>query len=119
MTLPFNPDMELLSNIVDTIVGADGRQISSDEIRDIFCIEEYISGNPVTRALIKEAMRKICIKKGIPIGASSRGYFLIKTQKQLFRYLDVLKGRMEGIQERCNLVSRAWMIHLESEMKGG
>lgn len=99
---------EFLLNIIETIVERDGGYVTSSEISDLFMIDETTTGWPVTRACIKEAMRRISVPKGIPIGANSRGYFLIKDKDALVKYTGNLQGRINGIRERIELVNRAW-----------
>lgn len=102
------PIQEILTNIIDLIEDAEGERLTSDEIRDTFKIEETTTGNYNTRRLVKDAMREIGVKKGIPIGADSTGYFLITKQIQLTKYIANLEGRIKGIRERQDLVLKAW-----------
>jgi len=106
---------ELLTNILDLIYEADGKRLTSDEIRDTFGIKETTTGNFNTRKLIKDAMRELAPICGVPVGADARGYFLIKTEQEMLEYIHNLIARVDGIQERINLVMKAWTRSKETE----
>lgn len=61
-------------------------------------------GRPVTRREIREL---IAVAK-VPIGANHRGYFLIETEEQLYKYQDRLLQRIDGIVERGTDVTEAF-----------
>ncbi len=94
--------------VLNFIVAADGRRVTSDEVRDRFAIKETVTGNFNTRTIIKDALRNHAIAAKQPIGADGKGYFLIKTHDQLRKYRDNLRARISGIQERIDLVEAAW-----------
>ena len=100
---------ELQEKVVAYIAAARGSRISSEEIRYLFMIEPRGGGNPITRGLIKDAMRGVALDRGIPIGADSAGYFLVTSLSELEAYLKNLDARIEGIKERKRLVHSAWM----------
>lgn len=101
------PSKELQQSIIDYIIEADGLRVSSSEIREAFVIGDG-TANPVTRGLIKKAMRDQSLTAGIPIGADNKGYFLIKSESDLEVYVNQLRGRIRGIAERIVLVKRSW-----------
>jgi hypothetical protein len=100
--------MKFEEQVLRYIAEAGGRRVTSDEIRDKFHINETTTGNLNTRTVIKEALRKYAIEAGIPIGADGKGYFLIATFEQIQTYRQNLRSRINGIQERINLVDAAW-----------
>ena len=110
---------ELQEKIVDYIAAGGGRRISSDEVRERFLIEPRGGGNPVTRGLIKQAMRGVALDRGIPIGADSWGYFLVISSLALETYLRNLDARIEGIKERKRLVHSAWLTRPGQGYKEG
>ena len=57
-------------------------------------------GRPVTRSLI----RKMIEREGWPVAANGRGYYWIKTRKELLEYYESLTGRIEGIKHRQRMV---------------
>jgi len=57
-----------------------------------------------TRESIKE-----CLEESVlPIGANSKGYFLISSDEEYREYLDNLERRIMGIKKRARLVMEAW-----------
>ena len=99
---------ELEIAILEYIHAQDGKRVTSDEIRDRFNIKESTTGNWKTRNLIKSALREFGTTIGVPIGAERAGYFLIKSEQEVLEYVHNLNGRIGGIQERINLVLKAW-----------
>ena len=77
--------------------------ITSSEIADRLGIPE-MNGNPITRREIREIM----LQTGEAIGASSEGYFMIETQKELHDYVAYLESRISGIEDRITLVERCY-----------
>jgi hypothetical protein len=69
--------------------------ITSTEIRKMFHFKE-VNGNPQERALITE----LIMDWGVPIGATSDGYFLIRTEEELEEYLAILDSRALNIMKR-------------------
>jgi hypothetical protein len=59
-------------------------------------------GNPKTREVIRILMEE----RGLPIGAANCGYWLIESRAQLETYTDTLEGRIQGIQDRIDTVTR-------------
>lgn len=84
-----------------------GQPVTSGELARIFAIEDGMAW-PKTRAAIKDGMRLFGEELGAPIGADSRGYFLITTGDQYWDYVENLRSRIKSIEERVNLVSWIW-----------
>ena len=96
----------MLENIILYIVNSGGT-VTSKEIASRFRINDC-EGNFTTRMKIKEAMRLVAVKMGIPIGADNRGYYFIETKEELDKYVSNLEQRIQGIQERIDIVKEAW-----------
>jgi len=75
--------------------------ITSAEIHNAIRIPDGES-RPATRALILETMK---IYK-VAIGANSKGYYMIKTKRELIEYAKHLAGRARKITRRADLVIR-------------
>lgn len=105
---------DLMIAILEYIHAQKGNRVTSDEIRDRFNIKETTTGNFKTRKLIKSALREFGTTIGVPIGAERAGYFLIKSEQEVLEYVQNLNGRIGGIQERINLVLKAWEKSKES-----
>jgi len=97
-------DEDLLHRVEQRIrdAGSAESPISSHAIAHNLGIEDS-DGQPVTRAAITELVRR-----GVPIGADSTGYFIIRTQEQLDRYVADLVRRETGIRARRIAVIRAF-----------
>jgi predicted transcriptional regulator len=104
----------LMGNVIDFIVKAN-RKVTSDEIKERFDINESTTGNYNTRMLIKQAMKEIGVREGIPIGANGGGYFLITTYDEISKYRDNLIRRINGIEDRLVDVIQAWENSTGSE----
>ena len=96
--------MEKHNDILTMIAGR--RRTTSKDLAYYLGIDDS-EAQPVTRGLIKQTMRTLCLA-GHPIGADRDGYFLIETQKELDDYVESLRGRIRGIEERIRLVQAAW-----------
>lgn len=107
--------------------GADN-PITSGEIAEATDLDTHDS-TPKTRGVIRELTEDY----GLPIAASTKGYYLIENGIEASEYLRDLEGRMQGIQNRkdnvCDAVEtkgiadseqtvRAWIDELESEVGG-
>ena len=57
-----------------------------------------------TRTSITECLEE----SNLPIGANSRGYFLISSDEEYREYLDNLERRIMGIKKRARLIKEAW-----------
>lgn len=97
-------DEELLERVEQRIREAGSAEfpISSHTIAHNLGVEDS-DGQPVTRAAITELIRR-----GVPVGADSTGYFIIRTQEQLDRYVADLNRREWGIRARRIAVIRAF-----------
>lgn len=69
---------------------------------------------PKTRALILQTM----VAKGIPIGATRKGYFIIANKKQLKQYTETLEKRANNILWRKNLVKGCFKIKKRRSKNG-
>jgi hypothetical protein len=67
-------------------------------------------GTRSTRALIAELVRR-----GLPVGATEDGYFLLENPVELERYLNERSDRVVGIMHGSELVQRAFQTYY----KGG
>lgn len=85
--------------------------ITSSELADKLEITDG-EANPATR----EAIRIVCEERGLPVAASSRGYYVIESTNELEEYLESLDGRIAGIQKRKQLVARAWNMAESGEV---
>jgi hypothetical protein len=68
-----------------------------------------------TRALIKEAI----VGQDIPVGSDSSGYWLIDSQAELDRVVDLLQHRIDGLQARIDGLKRGWTRRDASRKAGG
>ena len=68
-----------------------------------------------TRTLIKEAI----VDHDIPIGSDNSGYWLIDSQAELDRVVDLLEGRIRGFQARVDGIKRGWTRRQQSRAGGG
>lgn len=102
--------------------------ITSGEIADATDLDTHDS-TPKTRGVIRELTEDY----GLPIAASTKGYYLISDGLEASEYLRDLEGRMRGIQKRkdnvCEAVEsrgiadseqtvRTWVLDLESDVGG-
>lgn len=97
--------------IARAIVEADGKPITSSQLGQMLRLDEDQTGNPTVRHLVLEAMEEY----QVPIGASSKGYFLIKSESELFNYQGNLDRRISGIYRRRSSVGVAFMAYQEKE----
>lgn len=90
-------EKERLDAIRKIILGHKGRRnpIKSKQIRQQLNIPDNDTGGS-TRALIT----KLILDEGMPIAASSRGYFYIETQKELTDYMAYLEDRIHQTTTR-------------------
>jgi hypothetical protein len=102
-------DPETLKHIIQYIANA-GRMVTSEEISLVFEIKESTVAWPNTRASIKNGMREYAVGAGLPIGATNRGFFLMTTEGEVYKYRDSLHGRIKGIEEKCRLAVDAWNV---------
>ena len=91
--------MNLIHEYIIEILREQKQPISSKEISQLLTIPDA-EAQPITRALILETMKKT----KVPIGASSKGYFIIKSEEQLMRYVVSLQNRADKITDRKRLV---------------
>jgi 3-dehydroquinate synthase class II len=79
--------------------------LSSSALSRVLGIGDHDRGTTVTRSLITELLRR-----GFPIGATERGYFVLESEAEKDRYVGDLADRADRIAHRASLVNRAWMI---------
>jgi len=96
---------ELLFAIKDIIVDHQGKdnQISADEIGPMVGIYEDAT-HVQTRASILKTIEKF----KLPVAASSRGYYLIKDEKELEEYMSRIDNRIFEMENRKTLVEAAF-----------
>ena len=99
---------KLYRPFIEYIVSKGGQLVSSYQLKEKFNISEAMEATPLTRKILKEAMREICVEEGIPIGATSQGYFVITKYSEMKKYRDSLQGRINGLEERISIVVEAW-----------
>jgi hypothetical protein len=84
-------------------------QISAGEIGPQIGVEEDATHVQV-RGLILQTIEEF----GLPVAASSRGYYLISSEKELNEYLDGIEGRIEEMKKRKRLVKGAFESYYKS-----
>jgi len=97
---------DLLDKLEDELRQHSGpdEAITSSELSELLDTADS-EGNPKTR----EAIRVLMEERRIPIAADNNGYYLIETSEQLEKYLDTLEARKNGIEQRRQLVTTAWL----------
>ena len=96
--------MALLDAAEELIMAHPGKRnaISSKEISEELGGLDTLDSTPATR----KVMRRLIKKRGVLVGACSKGYFLIETQDELNDYLDNLAHREGQIRERREALRR-------------
>lgn len=89
-------------SIIEKHVG-ERNAISSKEIASIIGINDP-NGTPITRKMIREIISDL----GLPIGACSKGYFLISDDMELVRYYSALQDRAIEILNRAQSVRKSY-----------
>lgn len=100
MTVKVDP----LRVIAEAIKAADGKPITSGKLSDMLQVDRSDHGNPTVRRMVRQAIERF----GVPIGANSKGYFLIKSRHELDEYNANLDSRMRGILGRKLAVNKAF-----------
>jgi hypothetical protein len=77
--------------------------IKSSTLAEMLEIGDEHRGTRATRAVILEVVRR-----GLPVAASEEGYFTLENEMELNSYITDLNDRITGIQQRGNLVNRAF-----------
>jgi len=77
--------------------------ISSGEIADELGIDDSGS-NPRTR----EAVKALLEERELPVISNSNGYFVATAESQIEEELESLQSRIQGIQQRQQLIRDAW-----------
>lgn len=91
-------DIVAVAEILADHRGSDN-PVTSGEIADKTGLDS-LDSTPRTRGVI----RKLSRQYDFPIGASTKGYFLIEQKAEAQSYLDDLDGRIQGIEQRKNAV---------------
>lgn len=90
--------------------------ITSGEIADRTGLDS-LDSTPRTRGVIRKLTREF----GLPIAASNKGYYFIENRGEAREYLDHLKGRRRGIEQRetavQSAVDRRGMARTESQAR--
>lgn len=108
-------DNELKKALLQAIIDANGETVYAAELAKRFNIEDNVTST-TTRAAIKDGLRLFGVEMQAPIGANSKGYFLIKTRIQFDEYMENLYGRIAGIQERMTIVRDIWESVVYNEL---
>ncbi|MCX6650040.1 MAG: hypothetical protein NT131_00025 [Methanomassiliicoccales archaeon] len=87
-------DEKAVLDILNEHVG-EAYAISADEIGRRLKIPQSATHVPV-----RDIVSQILIKTDVPIGASSKGFFIIAIQEELIRYEGALDNRSQKIIER-------------------
>ncbi len=99
-------DPETLDALADDLrteaVGAD-HALTSGALADRH-IPDDTDGNPKTREAIKILMRE----RGLPVIGGSQGYYIPASAEPIEDALDTLNSRIDGIQERKQLLQTNW-----------
>ena len=77
--------------------------ITSANLSRSLAVGDDQKGTRETRALIVEVIRR-----GLPVAASEEGYFVLDNDQELESYITDLQDRIAGIQQRGQLVNRAF-----------
>jgi hypothetical protein len=64
-------------------------------------------GSPITRRYIRQVIEE----NGLPVGASSDGYYWLETEAELAEYLGNLRSRIKKIAERIVMVESNYRSH--------
>ena len=83
--------------------------IKSAELSRLLEVGDDKRGTRETRAIILEVIRR-----GLPVGATEEGYFVLQDQQELEGCIQDLTDRIAGIQQRGVLITRAF-----NDYKGG
>lgn len=94
-------ERERVRSIMATRRGAENA-ITSRELAQRIGIDDA-EAQPKTRARIRD----VIAVDGLPIAATSEGYFVIETQAEFLTYLQSLTHRVAEIEERKRLVIEA------------
>jgi hypothetical protein len=82
-----------------------GSEVSSRQLALALGVDDT-PGQPATRRLIAEAVRR----HAVPIGANERGYYLIESPEQLEEYVLELRSRSLAIDARAEAVTWAYGV---------
>lgn len=94
--------LEKIKEIIELHVGKEN-QISSGKIGPAIGIYEDATHVQV-RNLIREAIEKL----KIPIGGGKRGYFLIKDENELNKYIESIDNRIDEMKKRKEMIEEAF-----------
>ncbi len=84
--------------------------LSSAELARILGTGDEHRGTATTRSIIVEVIRR-----GLPVGATEAGYFVLSSRIELDRYIRELEDRAGAIVYRGKLVQRAFESWQEGE----
>lgn len=101
------PDVDgaLLDDLEELLADHRGPEnaVSSGEIADRLGIDDSGS-NPRTR----EAVKVLLDDRELPVISNSDGYFVATAESQIEEEVESLQSRIEGIQQRQQLIRDAW-----------
>lgn len=103
-------DGELLDELEELLADHRGPEnaISSGEIADELGIDDSGS-NPRTR----EAVKALLEERELPVISNSNGYFVATAESQVEEEIESLQSRIQGIQQRQELIRDAWESNSE------
>jgi hypothetical protein len=84
--------------------------MTSAELAVVLGTGDEHRGTAETRAIITELLRR-----GLPIGATAEGYFLLQTPEEKELYIRELQDRAQGVLFRAQLVERAFATYYAGE----
>lgn len=94
--------LDELQAIISQHVGKDNA-ITSGELASACGVADS-EANPKTREAVKILIRE----RDVPIGSCSQGYYLMDCRAELEENLEGLRGRIAGIEERMQIMVRAY-----------
>lgn len=74
-----------------------------------------MSDSDTTKRQVREIIKGLIVDHEQPIGSCSKGYFLIETNEELEDYLDDLRQRKRGIQQRIHAIRTAYQSENDSQ----
>jgi hypothetical protein len=97
-----NDDLRRLYDELKTHVGRD-EAINSAELAARYYPDDG-AAQPKTREAVKQVMREF----GLPLVSCNEGYYVPNNPATIENELDSLQGRIDGIQERKQLLENNW-----------
>lgn len=95
--------VDSLTDYLEVAESCSKNPVPVKEIAAFLLMEEKTPSCPQTRELIRQA-----IKQGHPIGSNTRGYFIIRNEKEMQKYLNSLMSRQVALAGRTLDVYNAY-----------